>query len=127
MYITFAREAIPIRFRRNRTRSLLKQNTLKQPGNVRTGRNLNFLFGKMQRAFLMEKLGQKTFYLSEDVNFWAADLSITNKKDFLIKNQSLKELSLINTYRANRMSRNLPIRGQRTHTNAKTRRKRKTN
>jgi ribosomal protein S13 len=81
----------------------------------------------MQRAFLMEKLGQKTFYLSEDVNFWAADLSITNKKDFLIKNQSLKELSLINTYRANRMSRNLPIRGQRTHTNAKTRRKRKTN
>lgn len=45
--------------------------------------------------------------------------------DAFVKQQSIKNNILISSYRGLRHTTNLPIRGQRTHTNAKTRRKRK--
>lgn len=45
--------------------------------------------------------------------------------DAFVKQQSIKNNILISSYRGVRHTTNLPIRGQRTHTNAKTRRKRK--
>jgi hypothetical protein len=50
---------------------------------------------------------------------------LSNKKSILEKQQALKDLALINTYRFRRLNQNMPVRGQRTHTNAKTRRKRR--
>jgi ribosomal protein S13 len=41
------------------------------------------------------------------------------------KHQSIKNFLLTNSYRGLRHKLNMPVRGQRTHTNAKTRRKRK--
>lgn len=41
------------------------------------------------------------------------------------KHQNIKNLLLTNCYRGLRHSLNMPVRGQRTHTNSKTRRKRK--
>lgn len=45
--------------------------------------------------------------------------------DRLRKTQQIKNFLLISSYRGLRHKANMPVRGQRTHTNAKTRRKRK--
>lgn len=47
----------------------------------------------------------------------------TEHSDAYVKQQSIKNSILISSYRGLRHNTNLPVRGQRTHTNAKTRRK----
>lgn len=83
--------------------------------------------GIMQRLCFLQKLGLCTSqFLYLDNLVYADSLDdLTNKKSVLGKQQALKDLALINTYRSKRHSQNMPVRGQRTHTNAKTRRKRR--
>ncbi|HMP27978.1 MAG TPA: 30S ribosomal protein S13 [Saprospiraceae bacterium] len=50
---------------------------------------------------------------------------INNHAELFLKQQNIKTLQLISSYRGHRHSLNMPVRGQRTHSNSKTRRKRK--
>jgi small subunit ribosomal protein S13 len=71
-----------------------------------------------QKKFLTEKLSDKQVY---DIN------NYVEKRKFLIKgdlhrwlNEKIDLLSAIKTYRGLRHRLGLPVRGQRTHTNART-------
>lgn len=85
------------------------------------------IMGSAQKAYFLQKLGLLTKLgpAAEEVLACANELSsINNKRDSLIKNQRIKDMALVSAYRARRLQANMPVRGQRTHTNAKTRRKR---
>lgn len=81
--------------------------------------------GTATRALLSNKLGgalQENLAGLIDSGVFE---SFENREELLDKQQILKNLSMISSYRGNRLKLNMPVRGQRTHTNAKTRRKRK--
>lgn len=86
------------------------------------------MMGSAQRAYFLQKLGLLSTKLGTtgaEILACADELSsINNKGDGLIKNQRIKDMALVSAYRARRLQSNMPVRGQRTHTNAKTRRKR---
>ena len=44
-------------------------------------------------------------------------------ENYFIKNNRLNTLKTLNSFRSQRHNNNMPVRGQRTHTNSKTRRK----
>jgi len=91
---------------------------------LRKGFKLPTKIGKNSLHFLLEKIGIKKnskFLYFYDENLFNAHKSTLDK---IIKRQSIKTLLLISNYRGKRHKNNLPVRGQRTHTNAKTRRKR---
>lgn len=75
---------------------------------------------KMGISFLAKDF-QKDFY-----DFFTESLFSSNFyiNDRALKQAAIKNLKLINSYRGLRHKKGLPVRGQRTHTNAKTRRKR---
>lgn len=82
--------------------------------------------GKMSWDLILMKLG--LFFISDEENN-SLDCDWfelhANTKSLLQKSQSIKEYQLINSFRGERIYLNMPVRGQRTRTNARTRRKRK--
>lgn len=105
------------------------------PDNKRIEISLTYIFG-INRSIsrnILEKL-------KIDQNIRAKDLSSENiesirqeiEKNYTVEgdlrtaiSQNIKRLKEINSYRGNRHSRRLPVRGQRTKTNARTKRGRK--
>lgn len=82
--------------------------------------------GLAQKAYFLQKLGvvHPGFLIEEALAYVEEQGSFNNKTDILVKNQRIKDMTLVGKYRAKRLQSNMPVRGQRTHTNAKTRRKR---
>lgn len=90
--------------------------------------------GKFQAFFICKKLGlSKNLQvkdLSEDqlqelaLNIETSNLPLMGELR-KIKLLKFKELAFIKSYKGLRLKKGLPIRGQRTHTNAQTSRKRK--
>jgi small subunit ribosomal protein S13 len=78
------------------------------------GFSLNFKVNDLTEEQVLEILK-----VIEDLNL------ITNNDLKQIKTQTLKTLVEIKSYRGLRRSKGLPVRGQRTHTNAKSARKNK--
>lgn len=82
--------------------------------------------GLAQKTHFLQKLGvmHPGFLVVEALACVEEQSNFNNKADILVKNQRIKDMALVGKYRAKRLQNNMPVRGQRTHTNAKTRRKR---
>jgi|SRR5690606_21622159 len=85
--------------------------------------------GKMSWGLVLNRLG--FFFIdekdAEDGDYFDSEwFSVYNNLTFfLTKVQRIKELQLIDSFKGERHYLNMPVRGQRTRTNARTRRKRK--
>ena len=86
-----------------------------------------FGYGKTKSFFTLYRLGfnpSKTQKKLKSKNFFFKDIVIVNYL-FLKKQkfEKLKTEKILNSYKGLRFKKNLPVNGQRTKTNAKTRKK----
>ena len=86
--------------------------------------------GTALRGHLLGEAVQKIFGTKHiprrgKFNLGGEELLMNRANNEFIKQQQIKNLILITSYRGGRHKLGFPVRGQRTHTNAKTRRKRK--
>lgn len=92
-------------------------------------KSINNIYGikKIKIKFIKRKLGYNPFYFNHNLNTCKGEeltkLLSNIKQDRVLKTFDKKNVEfLINnkSYRGSRHKKNLPVRGQRTHTNAKT-------
>lgn len=82
--------------------------------------------GPSKRILLATRLGSNKKKIADNLILaqeWFIEFD--NEEDRLVKLNSIKTQKLISNYKGLRHSQNMPVRGQRSRTNAKTRRKRK--
>ena len=93
------------------------------PGNKKLEYSLQYIYG-IGPAISKEIIGQTSI----DPNIRARDLSDSQLREHVLEgdlrreiSMNLKRLKAIKCYRGTRHARGLPVRGQRTQTNARTR------